>query len=172
MSRGEKIGDFADGVVERRIVIGHERSPSRDHPQRSPLSGRGAVWGASVNHIRGALEKCPARIRQFLSRVNQQQGRNWRRGETAFGKRWRRGWLAVQEGRGRNGETGNARNVGQLRTSHAAMASTNCGKDVGGKEFGSPDTYRAEDLLVDSQVFQTLCLRVFSDLPGLILFRQ
>jgi hypothetical protein len=24
---GEKIGDFADGVVERRIVIGHERSP-------------------------------------------------------------------------------------------------------------------------------------------------
>jgi hypothetical protein len=24
---GEKIGDFADGVVERRVVIGHERSP-------------------------------------------------------------------------------------------------------------------------------------------------
>ena len=27
VGRGEKIGDFADGVVERRIVIGHERSP-------------------------------------------------------------------------------------------------------------------------------------------------
>lgn len=27
VGRGEKIGDFADRVVERRIVIGHERSP-------------------------------------------------------------------------------------------------------------------------------------------------
>ena len=27
VGRGEKIGDFADGVFERRIVIGHERSP-------------------------------------------------------------------------------------------------------------------------------------------------
>lgn len=27
VGRGEKIGDFADGIVERRIVIGHERSP-------------------------------------------------------------------------------------------------------------------------------------------------
>ena len=27
VGRGEKIGDFLDGVVERRIVIGHERSP-------------------------------------------------------------------------------------------------------------------------------------------------
>ena len=27
VGRGKKIGDFADGVVERRIVIGHERSP-------------------------------------------------------------------------------------------------------------------------------------------------
>jgi hypothetical protein len=27
VGRGEKIGDFVDGVVARRIVIGHERSP-------------------------------------------------------------------------------------------------------------------------------------------------
>ena len=27
VGRGEKSGYFADGVVERRIVIGHERSP-------------------------------------------------------------------------------------------------------------------------------------------------
>ena len=27
MSGGEKIGDFVDGGVERRVVIGHERSP-------------------------------------------------------------------------------------------------------------------------------------------------
>jgi hypothetical protein len=27
VGRGEKIGDFVDGIVARRIVIGHERSP-------------------------------------------------------------------------------------------------------------------------------------------------
>jgi hypothetical protein len=27
VGRGEKIGDFADGIVDCRIVIGHERSP-------------------------------------------------------------------------------------------------------------------------------------------------
>jgi hypothetical protein len=126
----------------------------RDHPQRSPLCGRSAVWWASVNYIRGALEKCPTRNGQFLWRVNQKPIRNWRRGETASGKRWRRTGLAGQAGRGRNGETGNAPNVGQLRTSGAAMQSTKRGKDVGRKRFGSPNMPRSRRLSGDARWHQ------------------
>jgi len=37
---GKKIGDFADGVVDRRIVIGHERSPSRPPTTISALRSK------------------------------------------------------------------------------------------------------------------------------------
>jgi hypothetical protein len=148
VGRDEKAGDFVDGVGDRRIVIGHERSPIET--THNDLRLAVAVWWASVNYIRRLLEKCPARIGQILSRVNQEPGRNWRRGETAFGKRWRRAWLAVQEGCGRNGETGNARNGGQLRTSGVAMPSTKSGKDVGEKGIGSSGRTRTYNPSVNS----------------------
>lgn len=42
----------------------------------------------------------------------------------------------VKQDAGRNGESGKARNVGQLRTSGAAMPSTRWWRDVAGKWFG------------------------------------
>lgn len=48
------------------------------------------------------------------------------------GSSWR-----VKQDAGRNGESGKARNVGQLRACGAAMPSTRCRKDVAGEGFGS-----------------------------------
>jgi len=64
-------GDLADGPIERGIMIAHERSPSEDHPRRSPLRGRTGVWWrdlarlarcdtAFVNYIRGPVSERPA----------------------------------------------------------------------------------------------------------------
>jgi hypothetical protein len=41
-------GGFADGLIERGIAFAHERSPSEDHPRRSPLRGRNAVWWMGI----------------------------------------------------------------------------------------------------------------------------
>ena len=72
-------GDLANGLIERSIAIAHERSPcprspkascavQNDHPRRSPLRGRNAVWwkvstqrsAVSVNYIRGPVSERPA----------------------------------------------------------------------------------------------------------------
>jgi len=37
-------GDLADCLIERGVAIAHERCPFGNHPRRSPLGGRNAVW--------------------------------------------------------------------------------------------------------------------------------
>ena len=60
--------DLGDGFLERGIAFAHERSPSGNHPRRSPLYGRNAVWwrgstrrvAASVNYLRRPVSERPA----------------------------------------------------------------------------------------------------------------
>ena len=100
----------------------------------------------------GSFERVRVGSDNFSRELTNDRKRNWRRGESAFGKGWRGAGLAGQAGRGRNGEKWDARNVGQLRTSGAAMPSTNCWKDVGGKEFGSSGRTRTYNPSVNSRM--------------------
>jgi hypothetical protein len=60
-------GDLAYGLIERGIAFAHERCPFGNHPRRSPLRGRNAVWwrrsarrvAAFVNYIRRLGSACP-----------------------------------------------------------------------------------------------------------------
>jgi hypothetical protein len=61
-------GDLFDGLIEPGIVIAHERCPFGNHPRRSPLCGRNAVWwmgsarrvAAFVNYLRRPVSERPA----------------------------------------------------------------------------------------------------------------
>jgi hypothetical protein len=61
VSGGEKIGDFVDSGVERRVVIGHERSPELGTTHNdlrlavNPLSGgRLELYTREVSNLSGS----------------------------------------------------------------------------------------------------------------------
>src|ERR1019366_2333450 len=69
----------------------------------------------------------------------------------------------VKQDAGRNGESGKARNVGQLRTSVAAMPSRRWWRDVAGKWFGPPGRIRTDSPSVNGHYCLATKLRITPD---------
>jgi hypothetical protein len=99
-----------------------------------------------------AFRKCPAWVRQSLFRVNQLRELDRRRGESAFGKTWRRkGWL-VKQNKERNGERHERLNAGQLGLPAKKMTLTKRGDNVVKKEVGSSGRIRTYNPSVNSRM--------------------
>jgi hypothetical protein len=115
VSRREKSGDFADGVVERRIVIGHERSPFETTHNDLRLAFEALSGGLPFTIYAARFESVRIGTNKFSRVLTNTTGRTRRRGETASGKVGDGDGWRVERDAGKNGETRRAQTGVQLR---------------------------------------------------------
>jgi hypothetical protein len=82
----EKSGDFADGVVERRIVIGHERSPVETTHNDLRLAFEALSGGLPFTIYAARFESVRIGANKFSRVLTNAASWTWRRGETPSGK--------------------------------------------------------------------------------------